>query len=57
MTRSAAFTLARTPRSREARAAETRALVSEEERRAAYAQAWDQGGLSFRATFRDMMVN
>ncbi|WP_144299420.1 flavin-containing monooxygenase [Elioraea rosea] len=31
--------------------------VSEEERRAAYAQAWDQGGLSFRATFRDMMVN
>ncbi len=31
--------------------------VTEEERRAAYEKAWGQGGLSFRATFRDMMVN
>lgn len=31
--------------------------VTPEERRAAYEAAWNQGGLSFRATFRDMMVN
>lgn len=31
--------------------------VTKEERRAAYEKAWQQGGLSFRATFRDMMVN
>lgn len=31
--------------------------VTDEERRAAYEKAWGQGGLSFRATFRDMMVN
>jgi cation diffusion facilitator CzcD-associated flavoprotein CzcO len=31
--------------------------VTDAERRAIYEQAWQQGGLSFRATFRDMMVD
>ncbi len=31
--------------------------VSDEQRRAIYEQAWNAGGLSFRASFRDMMVD
>jgi len=31
--------------------------VGPEERRARYEQSWQRGGLSFRATFRDMMVS
>ncbi|MGH8722901.1 MAG: flavin-containing monooxygenase, partial [Burkholderiales bacterium] len=31
--------------------------VTPEERRAIYAAAWEKGGLQFRATFRDLLVN